>query len=149
MKTISQNKIIVVSMALLLCVTMLLSACGKKQLPELWNNATYTDDTVLGEGTKTVDVYVTAAEKSVKLTIKTDAETLGEALKALSLIDGDESEFGMYVKVVNGMTADYDVDASWWGFNKVLADGTREMMMSGVDSANIADGEAYELIYSK
>lgn len=149
MKRISQNKIIV-SFALLLCMTLLLSACGSREvLPEVWEDATYTEDTTLGEGSKMVDVYVTAADKSIKLTVKTDEENLGAALLALGIVDGDMGDFGLYVKVVNGMTADYDVDASWWGFNKVLPDGTRETMMTGVDGVTISDGEAYELIYSK
>lgn len=149
MKRISQNKIIV-SFALLLCMTLLLSACGSREvLPQVWEDATYTEDTTLGEGSKMVDVYVTAADKSVKLTVKTDEEKLGAALLALGVIEGDMGEFGIYIKVVNGMTADYSVDASWWGFNKVLPDGTRETMMTGVDGVTIADGEAYELIYSK
>lgn len=149
MKRISQSKIIV-SFALLLCMTLLLSACGSREvLPEVWEDATYTEDTTMGEGSKMVDVYVTAADKSVKLTVKTDEEKLGAALLALGIIDGDMGEFGIYIKVVNGMTADYGVDASWWGFNKVLPDGTRETMMTGVDGVTISDGEAYELIYSK
>lgn len=149
MKRISKNKIIVVSFALLLCIA-LLSACGSREvLPEVWEDATYTEDTTLGEGAKTVEVYVTAADKSVKLTVKTDAETLGDALIALGIVQGDAGPYGLYVKTVNGMLADYDVDASWWGFNRVLADGTREAMMTGIDGATIADGEAYELIYSK
>lgn len=149
MKKISQNKIIV-SFALLLCMTLLLSACGSREvLPQVWEDATYTEDTTMGEGSKKVDVYVTAADKSVKLTVKTDEEKLGAALLALGIIEGDMGEFGIYIKVVNGMTADYDVDASWWGFNKVLPDGTRETMMTGVDGVTISDGEAYELIYSK
>ena len=149
MKRISQNKIIV-SFALLLCMSLLLSACGSREvLPQVWEDATYTEDTTMGEGSKTVDVYVTAADKSVKLTVKTDEEKLGAALLALGIIEGDMGEFGIYIKVVNGMTADYDVDASWWGFNKVLPDGTRDTMMTGVDGVTISDGEAYELIYSK
>ena len=150
MKRVSNNQIIVISLALLLCLTMLLSACGKKEvLPEVWENATYKEDTTLGEGTKVVDVYVTAGEKSVKLTIKTDEKTLGAALKALNIIEGDDSESGIYIKKTDGIVADYDIDASWWGFNKVLEDGTREIMLSGVDSVDIVGGEVFELIYSK
>ena len=150
MKKITQNKVIIVSIALLLCMTTLLSACGPREvLPQVWEDATYSEDTTLGEGAKTVYVYVTAADKSVKLTVKTDAETLGDALLALGVVEGEAGAYGLYVKTVNGMLADYDVDASWWGFNKVLPDGTRELMMVGIDGAAIADGEAYELIYSK
>ncbi len=119
-------------------------SCGK-ELPEgLWATAKYSSDTSFGEGAKTVTVYVEVAEKKVAFTIHTDAETLGEALLAHDLIAGDMGEFGMYIKQVIGITADYDVDRSYWGFYK---DG--EYMMTGVDATVIADGERYELVYTK
>ena len=51
-----------------------------------------------------------------------------------------QSEYGLYIKVVNGITADYDVDQSYWGFSK-----GGEYMMTGVDGTPFADGEVYEL----
>ena len=110
----------------------------------LWASATYLKDTTFGEGTKTVTVKVIADGKSVTFTVKTDAETLGDALLAHNLIAGDEGQYGLYVKVVNGITADYDVDQSYWGFSK-----NGEYMMTGVDGTAIADGETYELTYTK
>ncbi len=150
MKRISEKSYVVVMLSLLLCFVTLLGGCAPKAvLPEVWDNAVYTSDTTVGEGAKTVKLYVTAAENTVVLTVRTDAEKLGDALLALNLISGDSSEYGLYVKVVNGMTADYDTDGSWWFFNKVAADGTREMMPVGVDGAVIADGESYELAMTK
>lgn len=110
----------------------------------LWASATYLKDTTFGEGAKTVTVKVIAGGKSVTFTVKTDAETLGDALLAHNLIAGDEGQYGLYVKVVNGITADYDVDQSYWGFSK-----NGEYMMTGVDGTAIADGETYELTYTK
>lgn len=110
----------------------------------LWANATYLEDTTFGEGAKTVTVKVIVEDKSVTFTLKTDAETLGEALLAHNLIAGEKGDFGLYVKVVNGITADYDVDQSYWGFSK-----NGEYMMTGVDGTAIADGEVYELTYTK
>ena len=110
----------------------------------LWASATYLKDTTFGEGAKTVTVKVIADGKSVTFTVKTDAETLGDALLAHNLIAGDEGQYGLYVKVVNGITADYDVDQSYWGFSK-----NGEYMMTGVDGTAIADGETYELTYTK
>lgn len=82
---------------------------------------------------------------SEEITISTNPENnLRKALEAQKLISGDESEFGLYVKVVNGITADYDVDGSWWGLYK-----NGEMLMTGVDSTPIADGDHFEFIYSK
>ena len=120
-------------------------ADGGAIAPEgLWANATYLEDTSFGEGAKTVTVKVIVEDKSVTFTIKTDAKTLGEALLAHNLIAGEQGDFGLYVKVVNGITADYDVDQSYWGFSK-----NGEYMMTGVDGTDIADGEAYELTYTK
>ena len=48
------------------------------------------------------------------------------------------------LKKVNGITADYDVNKCYWGINK---DG--ESLMTGVDGAEIKDGEHYELVYTK
>lgn len=110
----------------------------------LWASATYLKDTTFGEGAKTVTVKVIADGKSVTFTVKTDAATLGDALLAHNLIAGDEGQYGLYVKVVNGITADYDVDQSYWGFSK-----NGEYMMTGVDGTAIADGETYELTYTK
>ena len=78
-------------------------------------------------------------------TVKTDtSKNLRQALESAGLIAGEDSEFGLYVKVVDGITADYDIDGSWWGLYK-----GGEMLMTGVDSTPIADGDHFEFIYSK
>lgn len=110
----------------------------------LWENALYTEDIELGEGAKTVQVEVKAGEKSVVFTVKTDEAILGDALIAYGLIEGDEGAYGLYIKKVNGITADYDIDGSYWGFYK-----NGEYMMTGVDGTEFADGEHYEFVYTK
>ena len=135
----------IVSIALLLIMILTLVACKKGvDVKGLWEKATYTKDTTFGNGKATVMVEVKVEEQSVTFTIKTDKTTLGEALMEHGLIAGDQGQFGLYVKVVNGITADYDVDGSYWAFNK-----NGEMMLTGVDMTNIADGEHYELVYTK
>ncbi len=121
-----------------------LSACEKVDKVGVWENATYRSDTELGKGAKTVTVEVKAEEQAVTFTINTDAKTLGEALIAHDLISGDEGTYGLYIKVVNGITADYDIDQSYWGF---YSNG--EMMMAGVDGTEINGGEHFELVYTK
>ena len=110
----------------------------------LWENATYLASTELGDGAKTVKVRVVAGGQSITFTINTDAATLGDALLEHDLIAGEQGAYGLYVKTVNGILADYDVDQTYWAFYK---DG--EMMMAGVDGAEISDGEHYELIKQK
>lgn len=106
----------------------------------VWDNAVYTEDQELGEGALTLEVEVSAEEKSVTFTIHTDSGTLGEALIKNELISGDESEFGLYIKFVNGIEADFDKDGSYWSLSK---DG--EYLTQGADSTVISDGEHYEL----
>ena len=78
-------------------------------------------------------------------TVKTDSsKNLRQALESAGLIAGEDSEFGLYVKVVDGITADYDVDGSWWGLYK-----SGEMLMTGVDSTPITDGDHFEFTYTK
>lgn len=110
----------------------------------LWADAKYTEDTEVGEGNVTVNVKVIAGEKGITITIHTDCEHLGDALVENKLVEGDKSEYGLYINSVNGILADYDKNQSWWAISK---DG--EMLMTGADSTPITDGENYELTYTK
>ncbi len=147
------KKTVITSLSLVLILFIALSAAScdifggdKDDHPEtaLWDSAAYKTDTELGEGTKTVQVEVKVENNSVTFTIHTDAEMLGDALVAHGLISGEESEYGLYVKVVNGITADYDVDKSYWAFYQ-----NGEYLMTGVDSTPISGGEHFELVYTK
>ena len=110
----------------------------------LWETAVYDSDTEIGEGSTTVEVEVDADGKAITFTVNTDKEILGDALTEHKLISGEEGEYGLYVKEVNGIKADYDVDKAYWAFYK---DG--EYMNTGIDQTKISDGEHYELVYTK
>ena len=95
--------------------------------------------TVLGEGEKTFDFSVTDCDgKETRFEIHTDKQTVGDALLELELIKGDAGEFGLYVKEVNGIKADYNTDGKYWAF---YVDG--EYAMAGVDMTNIEEGRTY------
>lgn len=116
----------------------------ENQAADLWSTAIYTEDTELGEGAVTIQVEVQAGDKSVTITVHTDKDNLGAALTENKLVEGDQSEYGLYIKVVNGIKADFDTDGAWWGIYK-----NGEMTSTGADTTPIADGEHYELVYSK
>ena len=100
---------------------------------------TQADASVLGQGSTAFSLTVVDQEGSeAQFEIYTDKETVGEALLELGLIDGEESEYGLYVKTVNGITANYDTDGTYWAF---YING--EYASSGVDSAKITEGESY------
>ena len=127
----------------ILCLFSLL-ACNTVDAEGLWENATYRRDMTFGKGEKTAVVEVEVADQMITFTIHTDKETVGDALLEHELIAGEEGAYGLYVKVVNGITADYDVDQSHWAF--YIND---EYAMTGVDTTPIAEGETYRLTYTK
>ncbi len=128
---------------ILLCLSI--SACTKPESKaDLWQEAMYTEDTELGNGTKTVLVEVVAEDKSVTFTIHSDKSILGDALTEHNLIEGEKGAYGLYVKKVNGIEADYDKNKSYWGINK-----NKEGLMTGVDGVEFEDGEHYEFVYTK
>ena len=134
--------------ALLLSCLLCFAACGNEQ-PEneefnLWKNAMYVSDTELGEGATTLTVQVKAEDHQITFTIHTDKTTVGEAMQEHGLLEGEESEYGLYVKKVNGILADYDVDQTYWAF--YIDD---EYALTGVDSTNIEEGATYRLERTK
>ena len=95
----------------------------------------------LGEGSKEFALTVTDKDgNETQFEIHTDKETVGEALQELNLIDGEEGEYGLFVKTVNGITADYDADGVYWAF---YVNG--EYAASGVDVTQITEGDSYAL----
>ncbi|MBR5981993.1 MAG: DUF4430 domain-containing protein [Firmicutes bacterium] len=96
------------------------------------------------EGGKNIVVTVVHADGTSKdFPISTDAETLHAALDEKKLIEGEDRGGFFMVIVVDGETADYNVDGSYWA---MLQDG--EWMMTGVDDTMIADGDHYEFCYT-
>lgn len=167
MKTkMSAKRILLSAVMILLCVLLTLSfcACKKEETKEtpkktisasgdevvvdeyadVWADATYTEDTVLGEGERTFYFEVQVGSHSVTFTVNTDASTVGDALLDLGVIAGEEGSYGLYVKTVNGILADYDVNAAYWGYYQ---DG--EYIMTGVDGTDIENGAHYEMVYTE
>ena len=104
-----------------------------------------TDATVLGEGQTVFTFNVTDADgNETNFEIHTDKETVGDALLELNLIAGEDSEYGLYVKTVNGITADYDKDQTYWAF---YVNG--EYAQTGVDSTNVTAGDTYSFKVEK
>ena len=131
---------LIITILMIFCIV----SCDAVEKEGAWENATYRRDTKLGRGEKTIEVEVRAGGESVTFTIKTDKNTLGDALREHDLINGEEGPYGLYIKVVNGIEADYDKDQTFWAFYK---DG--QYMMVGVDDTVISDGDHYELSKEK
>ena len=122
---------------LIAAMALFASGCGDKTAPS--GAALSGGD--LGEGA-TEFTFLAADLEGNETTfhIHTDKTLVGEALQELGLIEGEEGDFGLYVKTVNGLTLDYDKDGAYWAF---YIDG--EYAMSGVDVTEIVPGTTYEM----
>ena len=76
--------------------------------------------------------------------IHTDKKTVGEALLDVGLIAGEEGEYGLFVKTVNGITVDYEEDGAYWAF--YIGD---EYATTGVDATDIEEGASYSFKIEK
>ncbi len=101
--------------------------------------------TELGTGALQFNFNVVDGEGNVtKYVINTDKTVVGEALIDNGLIEGDEGDFGLYVKKVNGITADYDIDGTYWAFYENGAYAAK-----GVDQTTVVAGTTYEFRVEK
>ena len=127
-------------LTMLLIMTMAVSviACGKKE--EVSTETTvYEDGAVIGEGSKSFEfTVVNMAGEEATFEVKTDEDTVGAALLENNVIAGEDGDYGLYVKTVNGETVDYDKDGNYWAF---YING--EYGMTGVDATDIVEGDSY------
>ena len=95
-------------------------------------------------GGKTITVTVVHADGTSKdFTYQTDAEYLGEVLVAEGLVEGEDSEYGLYITKVDGEDAIYEEDGSYWA----LYEGDTYANQSA-DQTPLTDGGTYSLVYT-
>lgn len=92
------------------------------------------------KGEKEVNVVVVHGDETEKtFQYHTDAEYLVEVLKENELVSGEEGEYGLFIKTVDGETAD-ESKQQWWCITK-----GGEQVNTSADQTPIADGEQFEL----
>ncbi len=136
-----------------LVMTLCMVACGSNDTTTNSTAAPTTAPTVTSTAAPTVaptepdskvnfNVVVTDVDGTSKtFEYASDAETVGAALLANGLIAGTESEYGLYVTTVNGITADWNTENAYWAF---YING--EYAMTGVDSTPITEGATYSFV---
>jgi len=137
-------------MAIVLALLMVLSlaACGAKDnVP----NEGYTpsliqlkDGDTVGDGKTAITVMITGTDgETITVTVNTDEKTVGDALQSIGLIDGEEGEYGLYIKTVNQETVDYETDGAYWAFyigGEYAATGVDQTAAeAGIDYAFVAE----------
>ena len=114
-------------MVLLAAVALGTSGCSDNKTPaDGGQEKSFTFTVVDPEGKETV------------FEIRTQKTLVGQALMDEGLIAGEEGQYGLYVKTVNGLTLDYEKDGMYWSF---YVDG--EYGLTGVDQTEITEGATY------
>ena len=95
------------------------------------------------EGEKSITVQVVHGDGSTRdFPVKTTEEYLGFALVSEGIVEDNQSAYGLYILTADGETVN-EANQEWW---KVSKDG--EALSVGADSAPIADGDHFELVFT-
>ena len=95
-------------------------------------------------GSKTITVTVVHKDGTEKtFEYHTDEEFLGAVITAEGLVTGYEGEYGLVIESVDGETADWNVDQSYWA----LFVG-EEYATTGAGTTPIYDGDTFRLVYT-
>ena len=132
------KKLLIAVLAFVLAFSAVFCGCGGKESPEV---PTEIESAELGDdGYEKSFVFevVDKDGKTTQTTIHTNGKYVGAVLQELELVEGEEGPYGIYIKKVKGITADYDVDGTYWAF---YVNG--EMSMTGADQTEITDGTTY------
>lgn len=119
------------ALVLVLVTLVSLAACGapkEAEGPEVTFSITIVD----GDGNETVQE------------ITTRKTTVGEALMEKGIVEGENGDYGLYIKSVNGIVADYNTTGTYWAF---YING--EYAMTGVEQTDIEEGVSYMLKVEK
>ncbi len=149
MKRINKALSLILCMVLIVVMALFTIGCNDNKKEETTIVAETTQITdeknVVGEGDTSFQFTVVDREgKETNFEVKTNRSTVGEALLDADLIEGEDSEYGLFVKKVNGIEADYDKDGTYWAFYV-----NDEYAMAGVDTTEIKKGESYSFRVEK
>lgn len=131
------KKALLVLIALLTAFALVMGGCAPVKENETPDSSSGVH---AGEKSFTVTVvYKDGTEKTFQYT--TTEEKLGPALVQEGLIV-ESSSPGMYT-TVDGETADYNVDKSYWAFYV-----GSDYAMQGMDDTTVNDGDTFKLVYT-
>ncbi len=137
-KTFQYITFLILALVIILCTV---SCAGNIDTEAVWESATYISDTTVGNGANTVKVEITAGEKTIILTLRTDKATLGEAMLEHDLVND-----ATFFDTCNGIKADWNKDNAYWSF--FVGDKRAEYGIGDALAATAGE-PTYKLIYTK
>ena len=107
-----------------------------------WDKQTADDENEEPKSFTFIVVEEDGKETSFSVTSK--KKMVGAALLSEGLIEGDDGAYGLYVKKVNGILAEYETTGTYWAF---YVNG--EYAFTGVDKTEVVDGATYSFKLEK
>ena len=141
MKKHNAKNLLALVLAFVLIAAAALTGCSGAPTETTQPLGQVTNTTELGEGSKSFELTIEDKEGVIhSYRIHTDEEMVGFALIEHELIEGEQGQYGMYIKSVLGQTLDYETDGMYWAF---YVNG--EYALTGVDQTPIQADTAYLL----
>ena len=141
MKHHNAKKLLALVLSFVLIAAAALTGCSGAPTETTQPLGQVTNTTELGEGSKSFELTIEDKEGILhSYRIHTDEEMVGFALIEHELIEGEQGQYGMYIKSVLGQTLDYETDGMYWAF---YVNG--EYALTGVDQTPIQADTAYLL----
>ena len=126
------NRIVVIGAVILVVLLVVLGAVWSSNRP------------ATQEGSKTITVEVVHKDESRKtFTYSTEEEYLDKVLVGEGLVEDNPDQYGLFIEVVDGEKADYNVDQSYW-----CVEQNGERATTGASEIPVSDGDSFALIYT-
>lgn len=136
---------LMICIVLIAAMALFANGCGKEKTPEPPTEVqtqAQTEVKELGEGKTEFNFSVVTLDgKEEKFLIHTDKTTVGDALTELGLIEGEEGQYGLYVKKVNGIP---ESDGAYWMIYE-----NNQMAVVAISQLEVKNGESYSLRLEK
>ena len=131
-----------------LCVVLIaalalsMTGCKESEEPQTTEPATFQNGATIGEGATEFSLVVVGKDGSeTSCTVRTDKETVGDALLDLGIVSGEDSQYGLMILTVNGEYHRYEEDQYYWAFYI-----GEEYAITGVSGTAIEAGVTYRLV---
>ncbi len=132
---------VMLCLVLIAAMALTMTACKNTQTDNTPGTSSIASVIEIGQGKTQFTFFVEHKDGSKKqFLVKTDKTTVGAALIEAGLISGEDSQYGLYVKTVDGETLDFDTDKLYWAF---YVNG--EYAVSGIDTTEITADAQYTL----
>lgn len=135
----------IISVLLVLVLVLSMAACGNNAAVDTTpstvapTEATPAESEAAALAFNVTVVDVDGSETNFQYT--SSAATVGEALLDAGLIAGEDSEWGLMVDTVNGISADWETEKAYWAFYI-----GEEYAQTGVDATEITAGIEYRFV---